>query len=288
MNYKEKQMYKILNKETLAPDEKMYVLDAPDIAGKTLPGQFIIIRIDENGERIPLTIADYDRKKGTITIIVQEVGKSTIQLGTMKKGDSIFDVAGPLGVPTHIEKYGTVICVGGGVGIACIYPIASAMKQAGNKVICILGARTRELIFWEDKIKAVSDEVYITTDDGSYGRKGFVSGRLKELIDEKEKIDRVMVIGPVIMMKVVSEVTRPYKIKTIVSLNSIMVDGTGMCGSCRVEIGDEIKFACVDGPDFDAHQVNYDLLMNRQKVYAREEKEACNKCEQEGNVNAGK
>ncbi len=281
-------MYKILKKEDIAPGEKLFVLNAPDIAKKAKPGQFVIIIIDEKGERIPLTIADYDGKKGTITIIVQEVGKSTMQMGTMPKGEGFLDVVGPLGVPTHIEKYGTVVCVGGGVGIACIYPAARGMKEAGNKVISILGARSKDLIFWEDKIKKVSDELFITTDDGSCGRKGFVSDQLKEIIDSKEKVNLVMAIGPVIMMKVVSETTRPHNIKTVVSLNSIMVDGTGMCGSCRVEVDGKTKFACVDGPDFNAHQVNYDLLIDRQKVYLKEEKEAYDKCKLEGRINGSK
>lgn len=281
-------MYKILEKEDIAPGEKLFILDAPDIAKKTKPGQFVIIIIDEKGERIPLTVADYDGKKGTITIIVQEVGKSTMQLANTNKGERILDVVGPLGIPTHIEKYGTVVCVGGGVGIACIYPVARGMKKAGNKVISILGARSKDLIFWEDKIKTVSDELYITTDDGSYGKKGFVSDQLKEIIDNKEKINLVMTIGPAVMMKVVSETTRPHNIKTVVSLNSIMVDGTGMCGSCRVEVDGKTKFACVDGPDFDAHQVNFDLLNDRQKVYHREEKEACEKCKRKGGIDGNK
>ncbi len=281
-------MYKILEKEDIAPGEKLYVLDAPDIARKAKPGQFVIIIIDEKGERIPLTIADFNREKGTITIIVQEVGKSTMQLGNIKKGEGILNVVGPLGIPTHIEKYGTVVCVGGGVGIACIYPIARGMKEAGNRVISILGARTKDFIFWEDKIKTVSDEFYITTDDGSSGKKGFVSDQLKDIIDNKEKIDLVMTIGPAIMMKVVSETTRPFNIKTVVSLNSIMVDGTGMCGSCRVEVDGKTKFACVDGPDFDAHKVNFNLLNDRQKVYLKEEKEAHKKCRLEERISGNK
>jgi len=258
----------------LAPENKLFEIMQPSIARKAVPGQFVVIIHSEKGERIPLTIADTNKVKGTITIIFQEVGKSTMELGTFKEGDRLQDVIGPLGKPTEIEHYGTVVCVGGGVGIAPLYPIAKALKEAGNKVIGILGARTENLLILEKEFKEITDELYITTDDGSYGRKGFVSDELNRLIEEGYKITRVWAIGPAIMMKVVSEVTRPHNIKTIVSLNPIMVDGTGMCGCCRVEVGGETKFACVDGPEFDGHLVDFDLLMKRQAMYKKEEKQA--------------
>ncbi len=267
-------MNEILRKETLSPSVKLYEIDAPLIAQKALPGQFVVVRIVEEGERIPLTIADSDSEKGTLILIVQEVGKTTKHMGLLEEGTKIIDVVGPLGVPSEIENFGTVVMVGGGIGIAPIYPITKAMKKAGNKVISIIGARSKELLFYEDKMKAVSDELCITTDDGSYGTKGFVTDELKRIIQEHGTIDRVVAIGPEIMMKMVCEVTKPHKIPTIVSLNSIMVDGTGMCGACRVEVGGETKFTCVDGPEFDGHKVNFDLLMKRQKMYTNQEEEA--------------
>ncbi|OYD14918.1 ferredoxin-NADP reductase [candidate division WOR-3 bacterium JGI_Cruoil_03_44_89] len=272
MEILKKESNKIIRKEELAPLNKLFEIKQPNIARKAVPGQFIVIIHSENGERIPLTIADTNKVKGTITIIFQEVGKSTMQLGTFKEGDRLQDVVGPLGKPTEIEHYGTVVCIGGGVGIAPLYPITKALKEEGNKVIGILGARTKELLILEKEFEEITDELYITTDDGSYGRKGFVSDELSRLIGEDYKIARVWAIGPAIMMKVVSEVTRPQNIKTIVSLNPIMVDGTGMCGCCRVEVGGETKFACVDGPEFDGHLVDFDLLMKRQAMYKREEK----------------
>jgi len=274
MEILEKESNRIVRKEELAPENKLFEIMQPSIARKAVPGQFVVIIHSEKGERIPLTIADTNKVKGTITIIFQEVGKSTMELGTFKEGDRLQDVIGPLGKPTEIEHYGTVVCVGGGVGIAPLYPIAKALKEAGNKVIGILGARTENLLILEKEFKEITDELYITTDDGSYGRKGFVSDELNRLIEEGYKITRVWAIGPAIMMKVVSEVTRPHNIKTIVSLNPIMVDGTGMCGCCRVEVGGETKFACVDGPEFDGHLVDFDLLMKRQAMYKKEEKQA--------------
>lgn len=275
-------MNKIIRKEILAPEIKLFEVENALIANKALPGQFVIIRCSQKGERIPLTIADTDRLKGSITIIFQEVGKSTFLLGTFNKGDEILDVIGPLGKPSEIENFGTCVCVGGGVGIAPLYPIVKALKNKGNKIISIIGARTKELLFFEKDIKEFSDELYITTDDGSYGRKGFTADVLKGLINNGEQIDRVIAIGPVIMMKVIADVTRLGRtgvspVKTIVSLNSIMVDGTGMCGACRVEIGGETKFACVDGPEFDGHLVNFDLLTKRLGIYLKEEKEALEK-----------
>ncbi len=265
-------MAKILKKEILAPNIKKFIVEVPEIAKKAQPGQFVIIRIDEKGERIPLTIGDFDREKGTVTIVFQEVGKTTYQLGLLKEGDEILDFVGPLGRPSEIEKFGTVCCIGGGVGTPEIYPVARALKKVGNYVISIIGARTKELVIMEKEMKEVSDELYITTDDGTYGMKGFVTDALKKILDTGKKIDRVIAVGPVIMMKAVSELTKNYNIKTIVSLNAMMLDGTGMCGICRVEIGGETKFACVDGPEFDGHLVNYDLLMARLKTYLEEEK----------------
>ncbi len=229
--------------------------------------------IDEKGERIPLTVADCDAKEGTLTIVFMEVGKTTRELGCLKTGDSIMSLTGPLGVPTHAEKFGTVVCVAGGFAVAPIMPIARAMKQASNKVISIMGARSKDLMFWEDELRSVSDKLIITTDDGSYGRKGLVTEPLKEIL-ETEKVDRVIAIGPSVMMKFCSKTTQPFGVKTIVSLNPIMVDGTGMCGCCRVVVGGQTKFACVDGPDFDGHQVDWDLLAARQRNYLEEEKKA--------------
>ena len=270
-------MNQIVQKKEIAEGINLFEIEAPLIAKKRKPGQFVIIRIDETGERIPLTIANADKEKGTITIIVQVVGKTTEHLGTLNSGDSILDVVGPLGQPTHIERFGTVIAVGGGVGHAVCYPIARGMKDAGNYLISIIGARTKNLIILENETNAFSDELYITTDDGSYGRKGFVTDQLKEILDSGKKVDLVLASGPAIMMKFVCLMTKEYGIKTIVSLNSIMVDGTGMCGVCRVEVGGKTKFACVDGPEFDGHEVNYDLLLKRLATYKEEEKLAYDK-----------
>ncbi|SMB94873.1 sulfide dehydrogenase (flavoprotein) subunit SudB [Desulfonispora thiosulfatigenes DSM 11270] len=266
-------MFKIVDHEQFADNLFLFKIEAPRLAKKAKAGQFVILRAFENGERIPLTIADYDREKGTIDIIFQTVGKTTKKLGLLKTGDEILDLVGPLGEPTEIENFGTSVVVGGGVGIAPIYPIARSLKEAGNKVISIIGARTKDIVFWVDKLKAVSDEVLIATDDGSLGTKGFVTDLLRGKMDS-EQIDRVWAIGPMIMMRAVAEVTRPEKIKTIVSLNPIMVDGTGMCGACRVLVGDETKFACVDGPEFDAHLVDFNLAMRRACYYKEEEQTA--------------
>lgn len=260
-------MYRILRKERLALGINLFEIEAKRIAKNAKPGQFVIVRLHERGERIPLTIADWDAERGTITIVVQEVGKTTYELGTYKVGDYILDVLGPLGNPTHIDRFGTVVMVGGGVGVAEIYPVARAMKKAGNYVISILGFRTKDLVFWEDKLRQVSDEVIVTTNDGSYGMKGFTTHALQKIIDEGRKIDLVYAVGPTVMMKAVAELTKPYKIKTIVSLNPIMIDGTGMCGACRVHVGGEVKFACVDGPEFDAHEVDFDELIRRLDYY---------------------
>lgn len=265
-------MFKILDKKQLAENIKLFEFEAPLIAKKAKPGQFVVLRINETGERIPLTIADAKKDEGILVIVFQEVGKSTKLLGTLNVGDSVIDLIGPLGKPSEIEKYGTVVCVGGGVGTPEIYPVARALKQAGNKVISIIGARCKNLLIMEQEMKSVSDELYVTTDDGSYVKKGFVTDELKRLINEGIKIDRVFAVGPVVMMKAVAETTRPYSIITIVSLNPIFLDATGMCGVCRVEVGGETKFACVDGPEFDGHKVNFDLLTTRLRTYLKEEK----------------
>ncbi len=265
-------MFKILKKEALSDLVTLFEIEAKDIAKKAKAGNFFVLKIHEQGERIPLTIADFDREKGTLTSVFQKVGKTTHHLGSLKEGDFISDVIGPLGRHSPIENFGKVICVGGGVGIAPVYPIARALKEAGNKVISIIGARTKDLIFWEEKMRNVSDELIVTTDDGSYGRKAVVTVPIEEILKEDKDIKLVIAIGPAIMMKFVCITTQKYNVKTIVSLNSIMVDATGMCGACRVEVGGETKFACVDGPEFDGHKVNFNLLMARQRMYPEEEK----------------
>lgn len=261
-------MFPILQKRKLAENTYLIEIETPTIAKKVKAGQFIILRIDEKGERIPLTIANSTKK--TITIVFLMVGKTTTQLSLLKKGDSIIDVVGPLGNPSKIQEYGNVVIIGGGLGIAPIYPIARALKEAKNKVTAIIGAKSKKYLFWEDKFKGVCYKVLVATDDGSKGKRGFVSDVLKELM-QKEKIDLVIAIGPPIMMKVISEMTK-NKIKTIVSLNPIMIDGMGMCGGCRVIINGEIKFTCCDGPEFNAHQVDWKELMNRNRIYEEEEK----------------
>ncbi len=262
----------ILLKEDLAPNIHLLKLKATAISRKVRAGQFVIIRIGEKGERIPLTFADWDEEEGSITIIFMQVGTSTHKLALMQPGDCITNLVGPLGVPTDIENYGTVLCVGGGIGIAPITPIARALKAAGNKVISIIGARGKELLFWEDRLRDISDELFVCTDDGSYGRGVLVTEVLHELCESKQQIDRIFAIGPAIMMKFCAAATRPFGIKTIASLNSIMIDGTGMCGCCRVSVGGQTRFACVDGPEFDAHMVDWDELMSRQSIYIDEEK----------------
>ena len=267
-------MHRIVSKKELAPKIKSIEVAAPAIAEKAQAGQFVILRIDENGERFPLTIVDWDQKKGTITLIFLEIGVSTEKLGALKVDDVIFDVLGPLGNPSNIERFGSVCVIGGGVGTASAFPIARAFKQAGNKVVSIVGAKTAGLLILEDDMRRVSDELYISTDDGSKERKGFVSDVLKMLIEKGYHFDVVYAIGPTVMMRAVAETTRPYGIKTIVSLNPIMVDGMGMCGACRVSVGEKTRFACVDGPEFDAHLVNFGELLKRQMVYMSEEKAA--------------
>jgi NAD(P)H-flavin reductase len=265
-------LYKILLKQDLVPGTHLFKVAAPSVAKKARPGQFVIVKIDERGERIPLTIADWDDKEGSVTIVFMEVGTTTAKLALLGAEDSLANFVGPLGLPTHIEKFGTVLCVAGGVGVAPITPITRALKEAGNRIISILGARSQNLLFWEDELRRVSDQMIVTTDDGSYGRKGLVTEPLKELLESEPKVNLVIAIGPAIMMKFCAQTTKPFGVKTIVSLNSIMVDGTGMCGCCRVSVGGVTKFTCVDGPDFDGHQVDWDLLLARQRIYLDEEK----------------
>ena len=265
-------MFRIISRETLGTKIHLFKIEAPAIARKALAGQFVVIRIDERGERIPLTLADWDGKEGSVTVVFMEVGATTFRLALLKAGDFIADFVGPLGVPSHIDKFGTVVCVAGGVGAAPIAPIAKALKEKGNEIILILGARSKDLLFWEDKLRSISHRLIVTTDDGTYGRKGVVTEPLKELLESEEKVDRVIAIGPSIMMKFCALTTQPFGVKTIVSLNPIMVDGTGMCGCCRVSVGGVTKFSCVDGPEFDGHQVDWDLLSARLRIYLDEEK----------------
>jgi len=268
-------MSKILFKKQLSNDVYMMRLHAPLIAEERAAGQFIILQINEDyGERIPLTIADADTKEGSITIIFQVVGKTTLQLSEKNVGDEIPALVGPLGKPTHIENFGTVVCVGGGIGVAPLHPIAQALKKAGNHVITIIGARNKELIILEEEMKAIADEFILCTDDGSYGRKGLVTEPLKEICERSPKPNMVIAIGPPIMMKFCSLTTKPYEVFTQVSLNTIMVDGTGMCGGCRVNVGNEVKFVCVDGPEFDGHKVDFDNMMSRLNSYKELEREA--------------
>ncbi len=265
-------MFKIVKREEMSGGTVILnEIEAPLIARKAKPGQFVILKANETGERIPLTMADTDPEKGTLTVIYMVVGKSTALFKTLKVGEGYQDVIGPLGKPTHLEKVGTVVCVGGGTGIAVLYPITRGLKEIGNRVVSIIGARSKDILILEDRMRAVSDELYPCTDDGSYGHHGFVTEVLKRILDE-QKADQVVAIGPVPMMKFVSKITKQYEVPTIVSLNPIMVDGTGMCGGCRVSIEGENKFACVDGPEFDGHKVDYDELMLRLQAYCEDEK----------------
>lgn len=267
-------MAKILEKRLIRnPDVFYYKLEAPLISKKARPGQFVIIRLHERGERIPISLADINPEEGTISLIVMAVGKTTCEMAAFEQGDNILDLCGPLGQPTHIEKYGKVILVGGGFGVAPLYPIGREFKSAGNKVTAIIGARSKDLLIYEKEMAEVSNKLLITTNDGSKGMKGLVTAALQKELEE-EKTDLVMAVGPAIMMKFVCETTKPFGVKTIVSLNSIMIDGTGMCGGCRVPVSGQAKFACADGPDFDGHMVDWDILMNRQKTYLDEEKES--------------
>lgn len=264
-------MYRIIRKKALNSQVKLMDVEAPEIAKKAKPGQFIILRVFDGGERIPLTIADYDADKGTVTIIFQEVGKTTKLLGELSEGDKILDFVGPLGVASHLDGLKKVAVIGGGLGTAIAYPQAKQLFNMGTEVHSIIGFRNRDLIILEDEVRAVSNQIYVTTDDGSNGNKGFVTDILKKLIEEGNQYDMVIAIGPLIMMKVVSELTKKYEIKTIVSMNPVMIDGTGMCGGCRVTVGGETKFACVDGPDFDGHLIDFDEAMRRQRMYKEHE-----------------
>ena len=265
-------MFKILRKEEWSPNVYAMDIEAPRVAKKAQAGQFIVLRVNEEGERIPLTIADYDRETGKILIVFQAIGASTMELAALEAGDSILDFVGPLGRPSEIAKLdGTMVVVGGGIGVAPTYPIARAMKDAGNKVIAIMGAKTKDILIMEDEMKAVTDEVLVTTDDGSYGIKGFVTNAVQALVDRGEKIAQITAIGPVIMMKSVADATRDLGIHTVVSLNPIMVDGTGMCGGCRISVGGKTRFVCVDGPEFDAHQVDWDQMLHRMGAYREQE-----------------
>lgn len=263
----------ILRKEELTSEDFLIEVEAPEIAAHFQAGQFLVIRINEHGERIPLTIADADQDKGTVTIIVKRSGKTTNELGTFKVGQSIRDIMGPLGRPSEMGKFGTVVCVGGGTGIASLHPIARALKKAGNRIVTILGARSKDILFWEDRFRKFSDELIVTTDDGSHGRKGVVTVPLKELL-QAGKVDRVVAVGPAVMMKFIALTTKEFGVKTIVSLNPLMVDATGMCGVCRVFIDGEMKLACIDGPEFDAHRVNFEDLLSRLAMFKREEARA--------------
>lgn len=265
-------MFKIVRAQFIAPGIKRFIIEAPRIARKQRPGQFVIVRVCENGERIPLTIEKSDPQKGTVNIVVQSIGKTTHLLNSLETGDSILDIVGPLGKPSEIENYGTVVAIGGGVGTAMAYPTAAAMKKAGNRVISIIGGRTKDLVILEKEMREVSDSVFVTTDDGSYADKGLVTDKLRQLIGNGTRIDLVLAVGPIPMMRAVAEVTRKENIRTIVSLNPIMIDGTGMCGGCRVLIDGKSEFACVDGPEFEAHRVDFDVLVQRNAMYREAEK----------------
>lgn len=269
--------YKILSKKELCPNQYEITIDAPYVVRNAKAGQFIIFRAEENGERVPLTIADVDKETGALTIVFMAVGYTTKKLAALEVGDELVDLVGPLGKPTHIKNYGTVVCIAGGYGAAPCYLIAKAFKEAGNKVYMIMGARTKELIFWQDKMKDACTELFVTTDDGSLGIKGFGTTVLKDIMD-REKVDYAIAVGPMPMMRAVAEMTRGTGIKTEASMNPIMVDGTGMCGACRLTVGGETKFACVDGPDFDAHLIDFDEVINRTKIYKDEERKRSENC----------
>ena len=267
-------MFPILHAEFLAPGIKRFLIDAPRIARRQKPGQFVIVRVNEEGERIPLTIERSDHQRGCISIVVQSIGKTTHLLNSLNTGDNILDVVGPLGKPSEIEKFGTVVVMGGGVGTAMAYPTAAALKRAGNRIISIVGARNKDLVILEEEMRAVSDVLMVTTDDGSYADRGFVTDKLRQLIENGVRIDLVLAVGPIPMMKAVADMTRGERIRTIVSLNPIMIDGTGMCGGCRVLVDGKSQFACVDGPEFDAHRVNFEVLVQRNAAYQEQERKS--------------
>jgi NAD(P)H-flavin reductase len=273
--------YRIVKKEVYSPVTYLWEVEAPDVARAAQPGHFLMVRINEEGERIPLTVADFDRQRGTVTVVIQAVGKSTREMMALAEGDSILDFIGPLGEASHIQKRSKVILVGGGLGVAPVYPQLRAYKELGSTTLSIIGFRTKALVFWEEKFRAQSDELHIATDDGSYGHRGFVSQVLQMLLERHRDTEEVVAIGPLPMMRVCCDVSHPFGVRTMVSLNSIMVDGTGMCGSCRVTVGGKLKFACVDGPDFDGHQVDFDELMRRQRRFQREEQESLQQYEEE-------
>jgi ferredoxin--NADP+ reductase len=277
-------MHQIVERKKLAPGVVLIEVEAPEIARAHRPGQFVILRIDEYGERIPLTVADKNPEKGTITLIFQEVGKTTYHLARVPVGGTLHDLVGPLGSPTEVENFGTTVSIGGGIGIPLLYPITKALREAGNHVVSIIGARTKELLVLEQEMAAISNVLKVCTDDGSYGIHGFVTQELKRMLDEKERVDRILGVGPVPMMKALCNMTRPYGVKTIVSLNPIMVDGTGMCGACRCEIKGETRYACVDGPEFDGHEVNFDLLIKRLAMYKGQELISLEQFKQQGGV----
>ncbi|MBN1868924.1 sulfide/dihydroorotate dehydrogenase-like FAD/NAD-binding protein [Candidatus Sumerlaeota bacterium] len=270
-------MAKVLERDPLSEKVVHLVVEEPELARVRKPGQFLILRANPESERIPLSIADADAKRGTLDLVVQEVGRSSAEICAKQVGDEICDMVGPLGRPTHIENFGVAVCVGGGLGIAPLYPIAKALKEAGNTVVSILGARNRDLIVFEDRMRSISDEIVVTTDDGSYGRKGLVTEALEEILESGRKIDYCMTVGPPVMMKFVAETTRPYGIPTFASLNTVMIDGTGMCGGCRVTVGGATKYVCVDGPEFDAHLVDFDEMMRRMAMYREFEERAYEK-----------
>ncbi len=277
VNKERKMGYKILSKNEICPNQYEITIDAPYVVRNAQAGQFIIFRVEEEGERVPLTIADVNKEKGELTLVFMAVGYSTKKLAQLEVGDELVDIVGPLGKPTHIKNYGTAVCVAGGYGAAPCYLISKALKEAGNKVYMIAGARTKDLLFWEDKMREASTELYLTTDDGSYGIKGFGTTVLQEIID-REKVDYVIAVGPMPMMRAVAELTRDKGIYTEASMNPIMVDGTGMCGACRVTVGGETKFACVDGPDFDAHKIDFDEVINRTRIYKDQERKRSENC----------
>jgi ferredoxin--NADP+ reductase len=275
-------LFKIIDKRELCEKVHQFRIDAPRLVAKAKAGQFVILRKDELGERVPMSIGGLDKKNGILTVVIQEVGKTSGSMNQMKTGDYFADVVGPLGIPSHVEKFGHCVCIGGGVGIPPIYPIAQALREAGNKVTTIIGARSKNLLIFEQELGSASDRLLISTDDGSYGTHGFVTTVLQKLMTDGEKIDMVICVGPVPMMKAVVNTTREPKIKTFVSLNPVMVDGTGMCGACRVTVGGKTKFACVDGPDFDGHEVDFEEMTKRMKMYAKYEKQAYEKFLHEG------
>jgi ferredoxin/flavodoxin---NADP+ reductase len=274
-------VFKILRAQFIAPGIKRFVLEVPRIARKQRPGQFVIVRVSGTGERIPLTIEKSDPEKGTVNLVVQSIGKTTHLLNSLEAGDSIADVVGPLGKPSEIEKVGTAVVIGGGVGTAMAYPTAAALKAAGNRVITIIGGRNKDLIILEPEMRDVSDTVFVTTDDGSYADKGLVTDKLRQLIENGTRIDLVLAVGPIPMMRAVAEMTRKERLKTIVSLNPIMIDGTGMCGGCRVLVEGKSEFACVDGPEFDAHRVDFAVLVQRNAMYREAEKRSMEAYQQE-------